>query len=430
MGKKWSVLAAVGVVAAGALAGCGSGSSGSSNSSSGSSKTITVWIGGQMSEQKSSWQQLFDEYTKQTGVKVVPSYFGLDGYYDKVITAFKAGNPPDVAFADVAWTSTLGAAGFVDQLDSQVNAWNGAKDIIPSVWGGAKYDGHYYGVPWYADVRTLLYNRDLFKQAGLDPNSPPKTWQELLTDAQKITALGHGIYGYGVSGAKSEVTAIAIEDFLWDNGVNIVSDDGKKSELNTPQAVQALTFYTDLYKKYHVSPLGTVSLGEDDYRNMLAQGKLGMAFGGPWSFPLLANVNANLNYGVAPVPTPDGSVGPSVMGGWNFVIAKTSSNQSADWDFVKFMSSTSTQEEWVKQNGGPMPVVQSAINQFDQFKQPKWQAVLTQFNKAKVRPPVPQYPQISDALVTMVQSVLSGQATPAQAVSTANDAINQALSAQ
>ncbi|MFN3284218.1 MAG: extracellular solute-binding protein, partial [Pseudothermotoga sp.] len=132
----------------------------------------------------------------------------------------------DLAFADLGgWVPTFAEKGWLEPMEEQIKKWEGTPQIWPNLWPTVTYKGIRYGLPWYTDCRLLLYNKTMFEQAGLDPNNPPKTWDELLAAAQKITDAKNRIYGYGVSGTKTEHTTLGYMMFLYAAGGKLLTDD-------------------------------------------------------------------------------------------------------------------------------------------------------------------------------------------------------------
>jgi len=390
---------------------------------------LTVWVGGHVVEEEDTWKEIISDFTQKTGIEVEYQLIGFEVYYDKLVAAYSAGQGPDVCFADLGgWVPTFAAQGWLEPLDDRLATSDATEQIWPNLWPTVTYQGKRYGLPWYTDCRLLLYNTKMFTDAGLDPQKPPVTWDDLLTTAQKLTDESKKIYGYGVTGAKSETATLAYMIYLYGAGGEFLTEDYSKAAFNTPEGLEALKFYTDLFVQYKVSPPGTLSYTEDDYRTMMAQNKVAMAIGGPWSFPLIEMANPEIKGNYAVAIHPYKTTPASVLGGWASVISKTSTQKDAAWKFVDFITSYDVWMKWVEENGGPMPTRQDVCKDAPTFQaDPKWQVIFETFPYAKVRPPIPQYPQISDQIQTMIQNVLSGQDTAENAIQKAEEEVNKLL---
>ena len=395
----------------------------------GLSSTLNIWIGGQVAELDDTWNTIIDKFTDETGMKVEVQLFGFDMYYDKLLTALEAGQGPDLAFADLGgWVPTFAQKGWLEPMDAQLAAWDGTEQIWPNLWPTVIYDGQKYGLPWYTDCRLLLYNKKMLDDAGLDGENPPETWEELVYQAMKITDPKSRVYGYGVSGTKSEVATLGYMIFLYGAGGQLLTDDYSAEAFNTPEGLRALKFYTDLAKVYNVSP-NAVSYGEDDYRNLMAQNSLAMAVGGPWSFPLIEAANPAIkgNYSVSLHPY--GATPASVLGGWALVVPSASKMKTEAWELAKYLTSFDTWMTWIEAKGGPMPTRKDVCFAAPALQDPKWQVIFDTFPYAVARPPIPQYPQVSEQIQIMIQNVLMDKATPEEAIATAAANVNKILGA-
>ena len=391
-------------------------------------QTLTVWIGGHVVEQEDLWAKIVSDYEERSGAKVNYTLIGFEVYYDKLVGAFAAGSPPDVSFADLGgWVPTFADKDWLEPLDDRLADWEGTEQIWPNLWPTVTWQGVRYGVPWYTDCRVLLYNTAMFEEAGLDPNDPPRTWYDLLETAQKLTQPEKGIYGYGVSGIRTEVSTLGYMMFLGGNGGRLLTPDYSAVAFNNPRGVQALRFYTDLFTKYGVSPPGTPNQGEDDYRTAMAQGKVAMAIGGPWSFPLIEKANPDIKGKYAVSLHPYNLEPYSVLGGWASVIAKNSEVKDLAWDFIAYITSKDVWMYWLTQSRGPLPTRMDVVQEAPLFQDPLWTVIVETFPKADARAPIPQWPEISNEIQLMVQSVIVGEATPEEAVQKAADNITKLL---
>ncbi|ADK79944.1 ABC transporter substrate-binding protein [Sediminispirochaeta smaragdinae] len=389
------------------------------------SKTVTIWVGGQVAELDDTWTAITQKYEEMTGANIDVQLFGFDVYYDKLLIALSSGSGPDLAFADLGgWVPTFASKGWLLSMEDKISNWEDEGQIWENLWPTVTYQGDRYGLPWYTDARLMLYNKKMFKDAGLDPNNPPKTWDELVKDASIITAQGPRTYGYGVSGTKTEHTTLAYIVFLASNGGQLLSDDYSKAAFNSEAGLETLKFYTDLALKYKVSP-EPLSYNEDNYRNLMAQNSVAMAIGGPWSFPLIEAANPDIDYSLSIHPY--GKNPASVLGGWALVIPKEAEHPDAAWDFAKYLTSYDTWMYWISEKGGPMPTRKDVAKDSPVLQDEKWQNIFKAFPNAVCRPPIPEYPQVSEQIQLMIQSVLLGEKTPEKAINDAAAKVDEIL---
>lgn len=206
------------------------------------------------------------------------------------------------------------------------------------------FDGTQYGVPMQYNLQYLYYNKDLFKAAGLDPDSPPKTMEELEQYAVACTDAGNGIYGLGLP-----VNYGNYVEYLWANGGDVVNSDGTENYLNSQENVDTLTWMQNMMKK-GVSPQG-LDAGEAD--TMFQAGRLAMYTSGPWNINGLNQLG--INYGITAIPA--GSAGAfSPEGGCSWMLAKGADDatRQAAYKFMAYWLSDSVLKEWSNRNGFPV----------------------------------------------------------------------------
>src|SRR3984885_15921117 len=179
------------------VAGCGSDANGGGSSSSGSSSaTIQIWEGWTGQEAK-TFSHLVSEYEAQhPGQKVQSLYVTNDDTLQKVLTAVKGGSPPDIAYLYGSWAPNVAQIPQVVDLtkggqQAGVN-WN---DFFPGERDVATVNGKVIGIPALVDNLAVVYNKKLFAAAGLQPPSPNWTWDDFVSDAQKLTVASKKQYG-------------------------------------------------------------------------------------------------------------------------------------------------------------------------------------------------------------------------------------------
>ena len=389
---------------------------------------LVVWVGGHVVEQEDTWNKIIKDFSAATGIDVEYRLIGFDVYYDTLVTAFSAGRGPDVTFADLGgWAPTFAAQGWIESLEDRLATADETEQIWPNLWPTVTYQGERYGLPWYTDCRVLMYNKIMFEEAGLDPDVPPVTWDELLEYAKILTDPAKMQYGYGVSGKRSEVATLGYMIFLHGAGGELLTEDYSKAAFNTPEGLSALKFYTELHTTHKVSPPATPSYGEDDFRSMMAQNRVAMAISGPWAFPLIEMANPDIKGNYAVAIHPYSAEPASVLGGWASVVSSSSTKKEEAWKFIDYITSYDVWRMWLERHGGPMPSRMDVSFDAPEFDDPKWEVILEAFPYAKVRPPVPEWPEISDRIQNMVQNVITGQVSAEDAIAEAEKEINTIL---
>jgi len=136
----------------------------------------------------------------------------------------------------------------------------------------------------------------------------------------------------------------------------------------------------------------------------------------------------DMEFGVSRLP--HNGTPASWSNGFSVEISSQSKAKDAAWKFVDFITGYDVWMNWVERHGGPMPTRMDVCNAVPEFKDPKWQVILDAFPHAKVRPPIPEWPQVSDRIQNMVQTVITGKVSAEEAIATAEAQINEILGAK
>jgi len=291
------------------------------------------------------------DFTKANpNITVTPVY---DGDYPttlaKSLQLVQAQTPPDMAIINAAAVYSLTDANAVLPLDDLIKSNGGdayLNDIQPAFLKNSQLGGHTWGIPFQRSTVVMYYNKDAFKEVGLDPEKPPQTWPDLVAAAQKLTkrdASGN-VTRWGV-GFPSDGTAYwQFQSLAIEAGQNVFQNDaGNKVYFNAPQTQKGLQFLLDLSKTEKVMPSGTVA-----WATLPAEfdaGKYGMAFHTTGSLTSILK-GASFQVGVAFCPK-DQQFG-SPTGGGNFYLFKgtPADHQAASWKFIQFMTSPERQAQW------------------------------------------------------------------------------------
>ena len=144
-------------------------------------------------------QALVDEWNANNDSQIELTVIPSGEFVTKMGAAIAAGEPPDIASIDLIYTPAFAAAGQLVDITDFVKELPYADTLTPAHMALGMYEGRNYAVPTGVDGSFIVYNIDLFEQAGLDPDNPPSTWDEMLEAMRAIDALGDEVYGYWFS---------------------------------------------------------------------------------------------------------------------------------------------------------------------------------------------------------------------------------------
>ncbi|MGO1075185.1 ABC transporter substrate-binding protein [Inquilinus sp. CA228] len=334
-----------------------------------------------------------------------------------VMRAYAAGSAPDVIGIDNPETAMFSSRGVLLDLSPYVQQSQviKAESFYPGPRNSATWDGKLYAIPRASNTLALYYNADMFKAAGLDPEKPPQTWDKLHQAAKKLTDPAKNVYGLAFSAIGTEEGTFQFLPFIQSAGADYdsVGSDG---------AIRALEFWQTLLDEKLASP-DTLIRGQHDSSGTFNAGSAAMVISGPWELPFMAK-DAKFDYRVALFPIEkQGSPRASALGDFNNAIFKTSKHPKEAFMLLEYIYS---QNHRIWNEFGLLPPVQDV--KVDSPQWPKAYAVFTeQMQYARPRGPNPDWPKISKAIQTAIQSALTHQADARTALQTAQATIDRVL---
>jgi len=363
---------------------------------------------------------------------------GGDAIIQRLITAIQSRRAPDIAWIHsdymqhmVEADAIYEMATFID-VDDDVSAEDIA-DIYPPLIQEASWRGTLYSMPMEATNLGLVYNARLFREAGLDPDRPPQTWEELADYAKRLTIdkTGNGVndqIGFFVpilpsSGPLSSWMVWQWFPFLWQAGGYIIDEEQTRVMFNEEAGVQALTLWKDIYDALNLRRFSS------DYEATFASEQTAMILDGPWSLPRLRN-QRNLEWRVAPLPA-----GPNkqatVVGGEYLTIFKQSDVPDAAWEFVKWIIQPEIQAKW-SMKSGYLPIRRSVleIDEYIDFLEdhPGLKEFVMQLEFGQSPRPIDYHGyEISRILAEALERATLGRIDPQMALDQAAERSNQLL---
>jgi len=343
---------------------------------------------------------------------------------DKVLAAIQAGNPPDLivfgsADPDVP---TMAREGLLLSLDDLIAKGDmSMDDIIPSSLSQCRYFGKLYCLPWGTDAYALFWNKDLFQEAGLDPEKPPQTLEEMAEDAKKLNK---------VDANGNLAVAGFIPDFSWSHldiytrmfGGGFYNTDGTKLTLASDPVVQALDWEKQFYLTPGPEKIDRLKSGFGDYNSPQAgfyTGKVAMMVEGEWQPTFIKKFAPSLRYGVAPLPYPSAHPerkGTVVVAGTVMAIPSNVKDVDRAWKMFAWMEKPETVTE-VMLNNGNLPTSKQGISD-PRFRQdPNFGVFLDLASGQNATGPVlsPIESEVGEAIGTIEENVNKGQVSDTKA---------------
>lgn len=350
------------------------------------------------------------------------------GLQDKILVALQSGSGFDVADAAVTWIYAYASTGTVAPLDEFVSKSKviDRKDFWPANWDSGLYDGKLYAIPYRSEAHAFIYNKAMYKAAGLDPAKPPVTWKDVLEYSQKLTKSGGDkpVYGMAlVGGGEVQNILYTMLPYIWSNGGDIVSKDLKKCTLNQPAAVEAVKFYTDLLTTYKVAPPSTLQNDGTAMRNLFIQEVVAQFQQGQYALAPIHKDNPKIELGFGMLPVPEvGKKPAALLGGWSYVVPKASKNKEAAWKLIEFLSKPENMGYYTD----TFPAASTAMN-LPRFSNPELKVFGEMLPYIRQAPPLKSWIQIMTIFQKEVQAIMLGQKSAQQAMDDAAKQIDPLL---
>jgi multiple sugar transport system substrate-binding protein len=298
-----------------------------------------------------SFKKVVEAYNASHENQVVATEVPFSELVQKYATAIAGGQAPDALSMDLIYTPAFAAAGQLEDLTDWAKKLPYFNSLSPSHVKLGTYQDHIYGLPLSVETSVFAWNKDLYKKAGLDPEKAPTTWDEIEANAEKIRKLGDDTYGFYFSGGGCGGCMIfTFTPLVWGAGADILSADGKKATLDTPEMRKAVGYYRDMIKK----DLVPASAASDNGANFLSfsNGKIGQQSLGAFAIGTLVTEHPEINFGVTLIPGVNGKPS-SFAGGDNFVITKGTKNIDGVKDFLEYIYSMDGQKVMAKYGSLP-----------------------------------------------------------------------------
>ncbi len=379
-----------------------------------------VAVGGPITKIIDGYAASFEK--ENPGIKLKPIYSGsYQESITKALTAVKSGEPPVMSILLSTDMYTLIDEDAIVPFDPLIKtaddkAW--LKSFYPAFMENSQTGGKTWGIPFQRSTIVLYYNKEMFKEAGLDPNKPPETWTQMREYAQKLTkrdASGK-VTQWGVQIPSSGFPYWLFQGLAIENGAQLMNPAGTQTFYDTPEVIGALQYWLDLINKYKVHPEGIVEWGttpKDFFEKKVAM---------IWTTTgNLTNVksNAKFDFGVAMLPAQKQRGSPT--GGGNFYIfaKSTPAQREAAMKFIKWVTSPERAAQWgietgyvaVRADAWDTPVMKKYVDGF-----PPAAVARDQLKFAKAELSTHDNQRVTKALNDGLQAALTGTKTPEQAM--------------
>ena len=330
----------------------------------------------------------------------------------KLLAALVAGDVPTLAQIEQARIGQFVDGGAFQDLNEFIKNDPEFAATLDDFWprfiAANTYEQGLLGFPLNCSTPLMYINRDLFRQAGLDPDNPPKTWTEVYAASKQIKTLGPDIYGYRFGNDDW-----LLEAYIWQFGGQIISEDGRKMLIYSPETVNAWNFFQKGVRE------GIFIFGTTGGNELDLSGRIAMVVRSTGSLGYLKQ-NAKFDLGATIMPMQEKQVVP--IGGANVFMfsSRPKAEKEAAWEFLKFLTSTENTAKWSLATG-------YMTSRISAFESPEIQKIMTddprfaltyqQLRDSAVRRPwYGPYPEVHAMITSAWESVMSDPTKDVDAV--------------
>jgi multiple sugar transport system substrate-binding protein len=407
---KAKALVTVGLAATLLLTGCGRGSGDGEQQGDSAALTdgpatgtVTVWA---QAAEAEALPKILEEFEKENpDVTVKVTAIPWEAAHNKYQTAIAGGSAPDVAHMGTTWMGDFAYA--FDPTPSEIDT----SGFFPGPVGTTEVDGASAGVPWYVDTRMVYYRSDLAAQAGFEKF--PETWDDFKALAQAFQSKAGAEFGVGLpTGGPDSFQSML--SFPWSNGAELMSEDGSEWTVDTPEMVEALTYYQSFFTEGIADTNAVTDAGAAE--SAFVDGSTPMLFAGPSMIGQLAAVGGPEfadKYAVARVPAQKSST--SFTGGGNLVVFKDTENRDASWKLVQWLTQPEVQVKWNRATGD-LPSIPEAWDDPALAADPKLAEFGKQLTDTNSPPAVSTWTQVSAKADTELEQIVKAGKDPAEAM--------------
>lgn len=332
---------------------------------------------------------------------------------EKATTLAAAGNAPALSYLGSRTLAQLSQADLIKSFeltDEEKASYAGP------VLGTVTYDGKIWGVPRAFSSRAMYYNRSLFVEAGLDPNSPPETWEEFLAAAKAISEKTDSD-GVGIPGNSSDTPMQIFLGMVYSNGGAVLDDEGNVV-LDSPETLATMNMWIEAAK--YAQP-GIAAYGAKQLIPLFAEGKLGMIFDGPW---VRNKLPKKVDYATAFFPHGPSGTHSSFLVTDSYAVFKGTGVEEQAESLAKLLTAPEAQLQF-DLGAGLVPLRNIAGVEKLIEEDATWAPFINVIPTGGPEPVIPDHAGLNDILVSAIQGVLLGEVSAEDAISEAVELIEE-----
>lgn len=306
---------------------------------------ITLWTRSPLERQAKNVVAVYNKSHKnKVKLEIIPN----DDMEGKVGGASQTGSLPDILAGDVVRIPYWASEGIFKDITKQIDALSNKADLQQGHIKAGTVDGKKYTLPFITDVSIMVWNKDLYQQAGLDPEKGPASIEEFASQAKKIAGLNKdGVSGSYLAGQSGGALAFDLFPSSWADGHEVMNDDGSKASLDNPSMKATLDAYHQLAETSNGLGAGSKEETGATWTAPFANGKVGVM---PYpntsvTAVIEAEKKGGFKVGVAPIPGTEEGKTATFLGGDAMGISKDSKHVAQAWNFLSWLMQADSQKQ-------------------------------------------------------------------------------------
>jgi multiple sugar transport system substrate-binding protein len=362
----------------------------------------------------------FEKQNPNIDVEIVD--LGWGEYDQRLATMIATKTNPDVQLVSQGYLFSYASKGAYLPLDDFIDDELKGQ-ITDTLWEAGRYNEKIYEVPATPGADMIWYNKELFKKAGLDPNKPPQTWDELIEYAQQITDKT-GVPGLGMAGkAFSDIWNTFATIYQSKSGKPLYDEKSQTFNFDDSVGEESLQLMVDIVNDLKITQPNITEYTRGDLRTLFRDGQVGMLIDAPFIISALKTSididSPDTFVGTAVVPTEENGSQP-FFGADGWAISSNTKHPEEAWKLLRFLVNTENQyTHGVKYGFGP---AQKDVAAKPDYQKPYWQTAVKSLDTGFSRMKSENFISLDKILVEMVQAAITGNATPKEAIDKAVEA--------
>lgn len=388
---------------------------GQTSSSAGTSvaETVRILMPAPLADATAPAVQQFNLRSDDVQIAVTRGPLDTDTLSDLASSSLLLGDSPfDLLLMDVSWTARYVAAGWLQPLETLLGD-GGLPGMVPAARLGNAFGGHLWRMPLSGDTALLYWRKDLLPR-------PPRDTHELEAMARELQKQGKVRWGYVWQGRQYEGLSCVLLEVLHAFGGRWWDGQAGRTDLSTPQALEAIRWLTNLVRQ-GVSPPGVANFAENDALDLFRAGEVAFLRNWPYAWQLIAQENGPITgkVGVTPLVGAPGHPGGGTLGTWGLSLLAGSPRPMAAARVIRWLTGPAVQRDLVRSQGYA-PTWQSLYDDRElQAAHPLLEVQAQALRHPLVRPLTPLYAQISDVLQRQGNALFTSDLSPEVALARA-----------